>query len=203
MIANAVASAVANLVLLVFVPFLLYWIWHRGRAKRSVGEVAERAGLRLGETRYLVYAAAFAAVSVVVLLLWPPPLETSLAEGSSFRVFEGLGLGPTAVGLALLYGVVQTGFAEEFFFRGLIAGSLARRLPFPWANLLQALVFLAPHLLLLTVAPEAWGLLPLIFAAALVLGWLRIRSGSILGPWIVHAAGNVAMALSVAVRSAG
>lgn len=203
MIANAVASAAANLVLLVVVPFLLYWIWHRWRARRSVGEVAERAGLRLGEPRHLAYAAAFAAVSVAVLLLWPPPLETSLAEGSAFRVFGDLGLGPTAVGLALLYGVVQTGLAEEFFFRGLIAGSLARRLPFLWANVLQALVFLAPHLLLLTVAPEAWGLLPVIFVGALVLGWLRIRSGSILGPWIVHAAANVTMALSVVARSAG
>lgn len=203
MIANAVASAVANLVVLVVVPFLLYWIWHRWRAKRSVGEIAERAGLRLGEARYLAHAAGFAAVSVAVLLVWPPPLETSLAEGSAFRVFEGLGLGPTAVGLGLLYGVVQTGFAEEVFFRGLIAGSLGRRLPLLWANILQALVFLAPHLLLLTVAPEAWGLLPVIFVAALILGWLRIRSGSILGPWIVHAAGNVTVALSVAARSAG
>ena len=47
--------------------------------------------------------------------------------------------------MALLYGVVKTGFAEELLFRGLIAGSLGRRLPLVWANLLQALIFLLPH----------------------------------------------------------
>lgn len=202
MIANAVGSAVTNLMVLFVVPLLLYGVWHRWRAKRGMAETTERAGLRLGEPRYLGYGAAFAAVVVGVLLVWPPPLEASLGQGSGFAIFEGLGLGPASVGLALLYGVVQTGFAEEFFFRGLIAGSLSRRLPFVWANALQAAVFLAPHLLILTVAPETWPVLPVVFAGALVLGWLRIRSGSIVGPWIVHAAANVTVALSVAMRTA-
>jgi membrane protease YdiL (CAAX protease family) len=50
--------------------------------------------------------------------------------------------------------------------------------------------------------PELCGILPVIFAGSLLLGWLRIRSGSILGPWLIHASGNVAMCLSVAVRTA-
>jgi membrane protease YdiL (CAAX protease family) len=37
--------------------------------------------------------------------------------------------------MALLYGVVKTGFSEELLFRGLIAGSLSRRLPLLWATL--------------------------------------------------------------------
>jgi membrane protease YdiL (CAAX protease family) len=104
--------------------------------------------------------------------------------------------------MALLYGVVKTGFAEEFLFRGLIAGSLARRLPLPWANLAQALLFLLPHLLALRVMPETWGILPLVFAGALFAGWVRIRSGSIFGPWLLHAALNFTMCLSVAARTA-
>jgi hypothetical protein len=48
-------------------------------------------------------------------------------------------------------------------FRGLIAGSLARRLPFVWANLSQAAIFFLPHLAILFFAPELWGLLPLVF----------------------------------------
>ena len=38
----------------------------------------------------------------------------------------GLGLTGTSIAMALLYGVVKTGFAEELLFRGLIAGSLGR-----------------------------------------------------------------------------
>ena len=50
--------------------------------------------------------------------------------------------------------------------------------------------------------PEMWGILPIIFAGALFCGWVRIKSGSILGPWLLHASGNVAVCLSVAIRTA-
>jgi membrane protease YdiL (CAAX protease family) len=103
--------------------------------------------------------------------------------------------------MALLYGVVKTGFPEELLFRGLIAGSLARRLRSGWANLLQALVFLAPHLLVLRVMPEMWWIILFVFGGALIAGWLRIRSGSIIGPWLIHAFANVAICLSVAART--
>jgi membrane protease YdiL (CAAX protease family) len=50
--------------------------------------------------------------------------------------------------------------------------------------------------------PELWWLLPVIFVGALVKGWIRIRSGSMLGPWLIHATMNVATCLMVAVRTA-
>lgn len=203
MLANAIASAVLNVVVLAGIPFLVYFLWHRIRHKRRLGEVARRAGLQVGDPKYIVYSAAFAAVSVAALLLWSPPLEHFTGESSPQRDFVGLGLTGTSVAMALLYGVVKTGFAEELLFRGLIAGSLGRRLPLVWANVVQALLFLVPHLLVLVARPELWVILPIVFAASLFLGWARIRSQSILGPWLVHAAANVATCLMVAVRSAG
>jgi membrane protease YdiL (CAAX protease family) len=145
---------------------------------------------------------ALALVGVVAIVVWSPPLELFTREGSAQRPFVGLGLSQAAIVLALLYGAVQTGLTEEILFRGLIAGSLSRRLPFLWANVAQAFVFLLPHLLILYVMPEVWPLLPLVFVGALVFGWLRIKSGSIIGPWLMHASGNVAIALSVAIRTA-
>ena len=203
MLANAVLSAILNVVVLVGIPFLGYFLWHRLRHKRGLPEVARRAGLQVGDLKYIGYSAAFAAVSVAGLLLWSPPIEVFTREGSPQREFLGLGITGTSIAMALLYGVVKTGFAEELLFRGLIAGSLGRRMSLLWANVLQALVFLLPHLLVLTVMPEMWGLLPIVFGTALFLGWARIRSESILGPWLVHAAANVATCLSVAARSAG
>jgi membrane protease YdiL (CAAX protease family) len=201
-LANAAVSAVFNVLLLAGIPFFVYYLWHRIRHKRGLDEVARRAGLQVGDPRWIGYSAAFAAVSVAALLLWSPPVEVFTREGSPQRDFVGLGISGTSIAMALLYGVVKTGFPEEVLFRGLIAGSLGRRLPFLWANLIQALVFLLPHLLVLTVMPEMWGLLPLVFATALFLGWARLRSESILGPWLVHAAANVATCLSVAARTA-
>jgi membrane protease YdiL (CAAX protease family) len=56
-------------------------------------------------------------------------------------------------------------------------------------------------LAILSFAPELWGILPVVFAGALVFGWIRIKSGSIFGSWLMHAAGNVTMPLMVAART--
>ena len=201
MLLNAFLSALLNVLVLAGLPFLGYFLYHKWRHKRRLGEISRRAGLRIGDKKYLVYSALFAIVCVALLLAWQPPLESFTGEGSPQHAFVGLGLGGTSIAMALLYGVVKTGFSEELLFRGLIAGSLSRRLSLPWANLWQALIFLLPHLLILHTRPELWGLLPVVFVGALVSGWLRIKSGSIFGPWLIHAALNIATCLNIAVRT--
>lgn len=201
-LANAAISALLNVAVLGGVPFLVYFAYQKWRHKRSSGEIARRAGLQLGGVRYLGYSLVAALATVVFLLLWEPPVEPFTREGSPQRAIVGLGLGGQAVAMALLYGVIKTGFAEELLFRGLIAGSLSRRLPAIPANLLQSIIFLAPHLLMLFVMPEMWWLLPIVFAFSLFVGWVRIQSGSILGPWLIHGTANVVMCLSVASRTA-
>jgi len=198
---NAAISAFLQVAVLGGVPFLGYLIYHRWRHKRTFREIAGRAGLRLGQPRYLVYSLAFALVGVVLLVISSPPLEPLIRQGSAQRQFMGLGLTVPAISMAFLNGAVQTGFAEELLFRGLIAGSLSRRLSLGWANLAQAFIFFLPHLAILLISSEVWGILPLVFAGALLLGWVRIKSGSIIGPWLMHASGNVAMAMMVAIRT--
>jgi membrane protease YdiL (CAAX protease family) len=200
-LSDALFSALAQLAVVGGIPLLAYFGYHKWRHKRSFVEVARRAGLQLGQPRYLLYALAFFVLGIAVLIIWSPSLEPLTREGSAQRQFAGLGFSRKAVALALLYGAVQTGFTEELIFRGLIAGSLSRRLPFLWANSLQALIFFLPHLLILTVMPDMWPILPFIFAGALVLGWIRIRSESILGSWLIHGGGNVAFAMMVAIRT--
>jgi membrane protease YdiL (CAAX protease family) len=202
LLGNAILSALLNLVIFAGVPFLFYFAYQKRRHNRGFGETARRAGLQLGGLRYLVYSLAFALAAVTILVLWPPPWGPLVRVGSPQESFRGLGLAGPAVPLALLYGVVQTGFSEELLFRGLIAGSLSRRQSIHWANFEQALIFLVPHLFVLRIMPEMWGLLPLIFAGSLFLGWLRIKSGSILGPWLIHASLNLTLCLSVAIRTA-
>ncbi|HJR74168.1 MAG TPA: CPBP family intramembrane glutamic endopeptidase [Luteimonas sp.] len=202
MIANAMLSTVLNLIVLAGLPFFGYWLYHRLHHKRRFTEIASRAGLRLGEPRYLAYSAILAAICVAILLAWRPPLASFTGSSSPQQAFVRLGIGATSIGLALLYGIVKTGFSEELLFRGLIAGSLARRMPLVWANLLQALIFLAPHLLILISRPQLWPVLPAVFLGGLATGWLRIKSGSILGPWLIHGALNTATCLYVAAGTA-
>jgi membrane protease YdiL (CAAX protease family) len=202
LLGNAAISALVNLLVLAGLPFLLYFAYQKWRYKRRFGEVAQRAGLRLGEARYVGYSLAFALAGVAILVIWPPSLEPSLRPGSPQQSFQGLGLAGAGLPMALLYGVVKTGFTEELLFRGLVAGSLSRRFSLLWANVVQALIFLIPHLLVLRIMPEMWGILPVIFASALFVGWVRIKSGSIIGVWVIHASVNVAICLGVAIRTA-
>ncbi len=201
MLAIAAISALLNLIVLGGIPFLGYFLYQKLRHKRSFSEVAARSGLQIGSARYILYSLAFAAVGVAILLIWPPPLAPLLRPGSPQQAFQGLGLSGTSVVMALLYGVVKTGFPEELLFRGLIAGSLSRRLSLIWANLIQAAIFLLPHLFVLKIMPELWPILPIVFVMALFLGWVRIKSGSILGSWLIHASANVAICLLVAIRT--
>jgi membrane protease YdiL (CAAX protease family) len=198
----AAISAFLNLMVLAGLPFLLYFAYQKWRHKRGFREIAGRAGLRPGSGRYVGYSLAFALAGVAILVVLPPPVGPFVRDGSPQQVFRGLGLGVPSVLMALLYGVVKTGFPEELLFRGLIAGSLSRRCPILGANLGQALIFLAPHLLVLRIMPEMLSMLPIIFAGSLFLGWVRIRSGSIIGPWLIHASANVAICMSVAIRTA-
>jgi membrane protease YdiL (CAAX protease family) len=201
MLLGSALSALLNLLVIAGIPFLGYFAYNKWRRKRTLRAIAQQAGLQLGELRYIAYCLILALVCALLIAYLPWPPAPFARAGSPQRAFVGLGLTGLSLSMALLYGIVQTGFTEELLFRGLIAGSLSRRLRFPWANLLQALIFLLPHVLALRVMPEMWPILPVIFVIALFVGWARIKSGSIIGPWLVHASLNVAVCLGVAIRS--
>jgi len=197
MLAQQVINTSINVILLVAIPLGLYVAWHRRKRDTPLGEILSRAGLQVGYVSYALYCLAAAVVCVGGFFLWGPSLEVITRPGTVQARFVGLGPSFDTLGAALLYGFGQTGFCEEFFFRGLIAGSLSRRLSSRKANLVQAAIFLAPHLLLLFVMPEHWPLLILIFFGSMFAGWARIESGSILGPWLLHGGVNFGVTLYV------
>lgn len=201
MVAQRAMDTLANLVILVVIPLLLYYVYQWRRRGRKLGEVLRRVGLQRGELKYLWYAVAAVAAIGLWLWLFPPDLEAMTREGSAQHAFAGAKMNLDVMSAALLYALVQTGFAEEFLFRGLITGTLSRRMSLLKANLIQSLIFLAPHLLLLIVMPKQWPLLVLVFVGASYAGWIRIRSGSILGPWLIHGGANLAVTLSVLIRA--
>lgn len=70
-----------------------------------------------------------------------------------------------------------------------------RRLGFGRGNLLQAVVFLIPHLALLLIDMRLWPLIPVQFAAGWLLGWLRYKTGTSLPGAAVHVLTNIAAGL--------
>jgi len=142
LLTDAIVSSLANLVVLAGIPFFFYFAFQKWRRKRGFKEITQRVGLRLGEVRYIGYGLVVALAIVAYFIFWPPSAELFAGDTSPQKPFIGLGFSQTSLVMALLYGVVATGFCEELLFRGLIAGSLSRRLPMIAANLVQATIFL-------------------------------------------------------------
>ncbi len=182
--------------LIVAVIFSIYAVVVRWRARLSFGEIAARAGLVLGAPHFYLWALAASVPMALVGIL--ASRTTSTFEGSMLAPYLNQPASASLIGAALLYGFVATGFPEEVLFRGLIGGAFFRRFTFWRANVLQAAVFLLPHLLILLIAPKLWPLAVVLpFGLGLVCGWLRHVSGSAGPPAVVHAAGNIAGALAV------
>lgn len=164
-------------------------------------EIRRRLGITVGAARWWLVAVGITVLNVAILIV-AVSVDMHVIfvdEHSPLDRFVGLGVGTEAVVAALIYGIIGAGLWEELVFRGLIAGALFRRMRFWLANVIQALIFLAPHLLVLLVEPGLWyWLIPFVTVFGLILGWLRGRSGSFVPAWLVHAAGNSATALMVA-----
>ncbi|MFI5345167.1 MAG: CPBP family intramembrane glutamic endopeptidase [Elusimicrobiota bacterium] len=186
---------IAENMLIAAVPSGLYAAFVRWRHRLAAAEIVSRLGLCFGSTKW--YAAGLATSVPFMAMGVAVSNWTKGFHGSMTAPFAGANPSASIIGSALLYAFVTTALPEELLFRGLIAGAIFRKLSFRTANVVQALIFTAPHLLILLVAPKIWFMMPGVFVMALALGWLRHRSGSI-GPGIlVHAASNLGGALAV------
>ncbi len=85
-----------------------------------------------------------------------------------------------------VYMLVFVGLGEELLFRGLIQRTLITSFGFKWGLFGASLLFAVMHLTWRSV-PE----LGFVFAAALVLGALYYKTGSLIAPIVVHGINNV------------
>ncbi len=95
-------------------------------------------------------------------------------------------------GLAAFVGVVVVAapLSEELLFREIGLRALSRYINFPVANLLQAAVFASMHQDPLRFVP--------LFALGALAGWLRLRSGGLLAPIMLHATNNAIAVVAIA-----
>lgn len=189
-------QALTNMVLLVS-PVVVYSVVAKLRWGLTFEEISSRLGIPLRSSgKSYAWACSLALPLALIAIIISP--RTSQLDGSMLAPYVGVDPTVVTVFSALAYGLLSTGFPEELLFRGAIAGALFRRLSFRKANMLQAAIFLVPHLPLLLVAPELWPLtvgLPL--AIGLAAGWLRHGSESIWPGVLLHAVPNVVGAISV------
>ncbi len=146
----------------------------------------------------------------IVGLTWPRASEFAIALGvgvalwgAGWAVYRLIpadvlnrpGVIVVQASAAGVLGACARAVGEEMLFRGFLQGLLVKRFGFALGNLAQAVLFLVPHLLLLSIDTRLWPIVPVQAISGWVLGWLRHRSDSISGPALVHALVNVSMLL--------
>lgn len=173
------------------VVLLLAWAvgrWHRGRSVRDWG--VTRGG---HSVRWLLGAGVllFAVGGIVPKLL--------------FFLATDAGLGGGPAGWALLDRPWDTGFwiymavgsfllvpvVEELLFRGYVQGRLAEDFGPGAAVWITATAFTVSHTQYFGARPMLVALLLALFVGSLLLGWMRVATGSLLPPMVAHALGNV------------
>ncbi len=73
---------------------------------------------------------------------------------------------------------IYPAIVEELAFRGLVLPFLTRRMPVVHAVLVSSVAFATLHM--------DWVYLPFLFGLGLALGWLRVTSGSLIPPMLLH-----------------
>ncbi len=157
-------------------------------------ESRKNVGWTLCTGKDILYAVAvfvgLALIAFVALKFIPASL---LAAASSY---SGQSLNFRSILAALLKEAFYIALGEEVFFRGFLGSWLFRRWGFRRGSLVQATLFLLPHLFLLSVGPQIWPVFIVQFCAGWAQGWLQYKSGSIIPAWLVHTATNLMSAIS-------
>jgi uncharacterized protein len=178
------------------IPSLAVIAFHKLR-NVSWQDALARVGWRGANVRYLAAGLGMGLLPVVMLPVLRqliPPQVMSDPNLANYQ-YQGWPIGIGSFLLALMHETFYTALGEEVFFRGFLGAALIRMLGFHTGNLIQAVVFLVPHLLLLTASLGLWPLLIAQFIMGWIQGWLLHRSGSILPGWFSHSLSNAFGAL--------
>lgn len=171
-------------------------------ASRVLPPQAERLGLRGFPLRrglpLLLLLPTLVLTSEVDNLLRevaPPPDAHEIAERTRERVATGTPLALTET-LIVVAGLAP--IAEEWLFRGVIQQGLVGRYGAPGGVLATSLLFAVGHGSP-GISAAAWlAVATSTFLTGLVLGFVRLATGSLLAPMLLHAAMNAVGALALA-----
>ena len=169
------------------IPSLIYVTMQRRRGEKW-DEVFEKIGWQGSRPIYILWSLGLIILVGGLGLLAFRAVPSDILQDPNINIsdYTGWTLSVTSFLLAWLREAFYVALGEEIFFRGFLGGWLVRRFGFAFGNIVQALVFLLPHLILLLVSKRLWPVIIVQFIAGWLLGWLRYRSNSILPGWLAH-----------------
>jgi membrane protease YdiL (CAAX protease family) len=182
--------------ILLCIPSIIYIAvrkWRGGKWKDIFGNI----GWNGSRPIFLIWA--LGVVTIVAGLGWlafqTVPSDVLDNPNINISEYSGWTLSITSFLLVWIREAIYVAIGEEIFFRGFLGGWLFRRFGFLIGNIVQALIFILPHLLLLLVSLSFWPIVAVQMVAGWFLGCLRYRSDSILPGWLAHSLSNAIGAL--------
>ena len=185
---NELMGAVLQLLIFSLIP-LVWWLITARKAGNFFSWIGLKRIVHTGKPAgtllsVVVSTAVYGALTSLCMSLISDQIT---AAGSQFA-----GLGFAGVPVALAYGYIRTGLAEEIVFRGFILKRVQNKFGFAAGNLAQAVLFGLLHgvpfglvsqnvvvVVLMTILPGAFGWYQ---------GWLNEKrcGGSIVPSWLLH-----------------
>ncbi len=124
------------------------------------------------------FIAMVSAVAVLTLIMKLGLVPASMMQNQSSQP------SPIEFLLMLFFGLAIAGFQEETIFRGFLQSVLTERFGNWKGNILQAAAFSIAHIGY--YPSDAWHLFILAFVLGIVFGWLKMKRGTLIVPWIAH-----------------
>lgn len=185
MFINELFSAILQILLFSFVPFLVWLIKYRKKenyfAWIGLKKVENKDSKKIVKWIAIVFVFSFIIGEIAILLRG----EVEAADS----MYKNMGIG--AIPTVLIYSFIHTALSEEILFRGFILKRLSNKLGFKYANFIQGFIFGLLHLVLIwgqvgVLAGIVIFIYPII--TAMLLGFLneKVSSGSILPSCFVH-----------------
>ena len=185
-----------------YVPFNLTVLGVALLLARGAGTTWDAMGMSADRLRRGAVVGGLIGIVIVALFFAAVMLPAAREAFRDDRIIDG------SIGLSLYHALIRvpigTALYEEVLFRGIVFGMLARRtsplVAALWSSLLFGVWHVLPALDAIETNPigDAFGgsWEPLVaavistFVASMVFVWIRLYSGSILAPIIVHVASN-------------
>ena len=183
--------------ILLSIPSIIYIAVRRSR-RENWKEILGKLGWKVNRPVYFIWS--LGVVIIVVGLGWLAlqSVPSDVLDDPSVSISQYTGWTISIISFLLVWirEAIYIAIGEEIFFRGFLGGWLFRRFGFAIGNIIQALIFILPHLLLLIVSISFWPIVAVQLMAGWLLGWLRYKSDSILPGWLAHSLSNAIGALA-------
>ena len=190
-LAQSIIDSIFQLFLFSLIPFIWWFIFWRKKEK-FLSWIGIKKPIIQNKRLVFLFGCLFLVVSILSNIF----LE--VVETSETAVGQFQGMGAVALFSALLFGMIQTGAAEEILFRGFLAKRLIQRLGFTLGNILQAFLFGIMHVVLFQIAIsinifQSLLIFSIPFLTSLFFGYINEKKsdGSIIPSWLMHGIGNV------------